>query len=80
MLPFAINAVTAIVDLYPYGGTRHSAFLVPFAIAGVSLAIVKLTRQGVVAASLRFYWLSFARLLDRLIVPIFAAKISVATT
>jgi len=52
MLPFAINAVTAIVDLYPYGGTRHSAFLVPFAIAGVSLTIIKLARQGVVAVSL----------------------------
>lgn len=49
VMPFAINAVTAIVDLYPYGGTRHSAFLVPFAVAGVSLAIVKLTRQGLVA-------------------------------
>lgn len=44
-LPFVINAVAAIVDLYPYGGTRHSAFLVPFAVAGVSLAIVKLTRE-----------------------------------
>jgi hypothetical protein len=44
--------VTAIVDLYPYGGTRHSAFLVPFAIAGVSLTIIKLARQGVVAVSL----------------------------
>ena len=50
-LPFAINAIAAIVDLYPYGGTRHSAFLVPFAIAGVSLAIVKLTRQPQVALS-----------------------------
>jgi hypothetical protein len=49
MLPFAINAVTAILDLYPYGGTRHSAFLILFAVAGVSLAIVKLTRQGLVA-------------------------------
>jgi hypothetical protein len=50
MLPFAINAVAAIVDLYPYGGTRHSAFLIPFAIAGVSLAIVILTRQRIVPA------------------------------
>lgn len=49
MLPFAINAATAIVDLYPYGGTRHSAFLVPFAVAGVSLAIVKLTRERMIA-------------------------------
>ncbi len=44
-IPFAINAVTAIVDLYPYGGTRHSAFLVPFAVAGVSLGIAKWTRK-----------------------------------
>ncbi len=51
-LPFAINAITAIVDLYPYGGTRHSAFLVPFAVAGVSLAIVKLTRRGLVAVGI----------------------------
>ena len=48
-LPFVINAVAAIVDLYPYGGTRHSAFLVPFAVAGVSLAIVKLMRQRLAA-------------------------------
>jgi uncharacterized membrane protein len=54
MLPFAINAVTAIVDLYPYGGTRHSAFLVPFAIAGVSLAIVKLARQRLVPLGVAF--------------------------
>ena len=39
-----INAASAIADLYPYGGTRHSAFLIPFAIAGVSLAIAKLAR------------------------------------
>ena len=45
LLPFAINAVAALVDLYPYGGTRHSAFLVPFAVAGVSLAVAKATRQ-----------------------------------
>jgi hypothetical protein len=45
VLPFAINCAAAIVDLYPYGGTRHSAFLVPFAVAGVSYAIAKLSRQ-----------------------------------
>ena len=50
MLPFVINAGAAIVDLYPYGGTRHSAFLVPFAVAGVSLAITKLTRRRLVPA------------------------------
>ncbi len=45
LLPFAITCVAAIVDLYPYGGTRHSAFLVPFAVAGVSYPIAKLSRQ-----------------------------------
>lgn len=50
MLPFVINAAAAIADLYPYGGTRHSAFLVPFAVAGVSLAIVRLTRGRAVPA------------------------------
>jgi hypothetical protein len=45
MLPFLINGLAAIFDLYPYGGTRHSAFLAPFAIAGVSYAIAKLARQ-----------------------------------
>jgi hypothetical protein len=49
-LPFAINAVAAIVDLYPYGGTRHSAFLIPFAIVGVSLALVKLIRERMAVA------------------------------
>lgn len=45
LLPFLINCVAAILDLYPYGGTRHSAFLLPFAIAGVSYVIAKLARQ-----------------------------------
>ncbi len=45
LLPFVINAAAAIVDLYPYGGTRHSAFLIPFAVAGVSVAIAMLTRR-----------------------------------
>ncbi|MGC2185592.1 MAG: glycosyltransferase family 39 protein [Terriglobales bacterium] len=42
LLPFVINTAVAIVDLYPYGGTRHSAFLTPFAVAGVSLTIARL--------------------------------------
>src|SRR5207244_6353661 len=45
LLPFVINCVAAIVDLYPYGGTRHSAVLIPFAVAGVSHAMAKLARQ-----------------------------------
>ncbi|MGH9539453.1 MAG: hypothetical protein ACRD3H_16125, partial [Terriglobales bacterium] len=50
ILPFVMNCVTAIVDLYPYGGTRHSAFLLPFAIAGVSVSGAKLTRQRLAPA------------------------------
>jgi hypothetical protein len=43
LLPFAINCGAAIVDLYPYGGTRHSSFLAPFVIAGVSFMLARLT-------------------------------------
>jgi hypothetical protein len=54
LLPFAINCAAAIVDLYPYGGTRHSSFLAPFVIAGVSFMLARLTREqanrGVAAA------------------------------
>jgi hypothetical protein len=50
LLPFVINGTAAIVDLYPYGGTRHSAFLVPFAVVGVSLAIGRLTRPRLFSA------------------------------
>jgi hypothetical protein len=56
LLPFGLNCAAAIADLYPYGGTRHSAFLAPFAVAGVSFALARLTRQrnvrGVAAALL----------------------------
>ena len=51
LLPFVINGAAAIVDLYPYGGTRHSAFLIPFAVASVSLAIAMLTRRLSLALS-----------------------------
>ena len=43
LLPFVINAAAAIVDLYPYGGTRHSAFLIPFAVSAVSLTIARMS-------------------------------------
>jgi hypothetical protein len=48
LLPFALNCVAAIADLYPYGGTRHSVFLAPFAVAGVSVAIARLASQRIV--------------------------------
>jgi hypothetical protein len=37
--PFALNCIAALLRAYPYGGTRHSAFLLPFAFAGVSVAL-----------------------------------------
>src|SRR5207302_964901 len=35
LLPFAINCAAALVRAYPYGGTRHSCLLIPFALAGL---------------------------------------------
>ncbi len=47
-LPFVLTCATAIAAVYPYGGTRHSAFLIPFAIAGVSLGLACLLKQNAV--------------------------------
>ena len=35
LLPFVFNCAAALMRAYPYGGTRHSSFLMPFALAGV---------------------------------------------
>jgi len=48
LLPFAVNCATALVRRYPYGGTRHSAFLLPFALAGVAAGASYLCRFRVV--------------------------------
>jgi hypothetical protein len=47
LLPFAINCAAALVRAYPYGGTRHSCMLIPFALAGVSVALAQLVKQKV---------------------------------
>ena len=47
LLPFAINCAAALVRAYPYGGTRHSCLLIPFALAGVSVALAQLVKQKV---------------------------------
>jgi hypothetical protein len=44
-LPLLLTCAASIAGVYPYGGTRHSAFLVPFAIAGVSLGLGWLAKQ-----------------------------------
>ncbi|HZQ18101.1 MAG TPA: glycosyltransferase family 39 protein [Terriglobales bacterium] len=48
LLPFAINCAAALVRAYPYGGTRHSCFLLPFALAGVSVALDRLLKYKLV--------------------------------
>jgi hypothetical protein len=48
LLPFGLNCAAAIADLYPYGGTRHSAFLAPFAVAGVCFTLARLGRHRIV--------------------------------
>jgi hypothetical protein len=46
-LPFAIGAGASIARIYPYGGTRHSAFLIMFAVAGVSFLLEKFAKQQI---------------------------------
>lgn len=47
ILPFAIGAGASLARIYPYGGTRHSAFLIMFAIAGVSFLLARLMKQRI---------------------------------
>jgi hypothetical protein len=49
LLPFAINCAAALVRAYPYGGTRHSCLLIPFALAGVSVALAPILKRRVFA-------------------------------
>jgi len=47
VLPFVMGAGAALAGIYPYGGTRHSAFLIMFAVAGVSFFLAKWVKQQV---------------------------------
>jgi 4-amino-4-deoxy-L-arabinose transferase-like glycosyltransferase len=38
-LPFLFDAGASLTDLYPYGGTRHSVFLLVFASAAIGVAL-----------------------------------------
>lgn len=42
LFPFAIAGGLSLAHLYPYGGTRHVAFLIIPAVTGVSVAIARL--------------------------------------
>jgi len=46
ILPFAIAGIASLVHVYPYGGTRHVAFLMIPGVAGVSVAIARLAKTG----------------------------------
>jgi 4-amino-4-deoxy-L-arabinose transferase-like glycosyltransferase len=56
LLPFAIAAIAGLAHVYPYGGTRHIAFLIIPAMAGVSVALARLSgdrwRGGLTMAAL----------------------------
>ncbi len=47
LLPFVLNCGAAIAGVYPYGGTRHSVFLVLFAVAGVSFLLTQLAGKRI---------------------------------
>jgi 4-amino-4-deoxy-L-arabinose transferase-like glycosyltransferase len=56
LLPFAIAGIAGLAHVYPYGGTRHIAFLIIPAMAGVSVALARLSggrwRGGLTMAAL----------------------------
>jgi hypothetical protein len=45
LLSFAIGGAVSLAHVYPYGGTRHVAFLIIPCVAGVSVAIVGLVKE-----------------------------------
>lgn len=51
LLPFLFGAVAGVFGLYPFGGTRHSSYLLPFAAAAIGV--------GASAPALRGIWSLF---------------------
>jgi len=47
LLPPGVTAVAGLLSLYPYGGTRHDAFLGVFLAAGIAVGISALTGRRV---------------------------------
>jgi hypothetical protein len=56
VLPFAIACAASLAHVYPYGGTRHIAFLIIPAMAGISVAIARWSsekwQRGILTAAL----------------------------
>jgi 4-amino-4-deoxy-L-arabinose transferase-like glycosyltransferase len=44
-IPFALVMTAGVLVLYPYGGSRHSFVLAPFAVAGIGLALARLSSE-----------------------------------
>jgi len=51
VLPFALNYIAGLLDLYPFGGTRHCIYLSIFAITGVAIGIAELARRNMVRST-----------------------------
>jgi hypothetical protein len=47
VLPFGVTAAAGVLTIYPYGGSRHDAFLMVFIAGGISIAISSLVRGRV---------------------------------
>jgi hypothetical protein len=45
VLPFVLACGASLAHVYPFGGTRHSAFLIIPAVAGVSLALTRVAAE-----------------------------------
>jgi hypothetical protein len=45
ILPFGFGTAAALLDVYPYGGSRHSIYLVLFATVGVGVSMAAIVRQ-----------------------------------
>jgi Dolichyl-phosphate-mannose-protein mannosyltransferase len=52
VLPFMAAWAGSIAGIYPYIGSRHTIFLVPFAVVGASAALAVITRQKLWAGAL----------------------------
>jgi Dolichyl-phosphate-mannose-protein mannosyltransferase len=44
VLPFGVTAAAGVLSVYPFGGSRHNAFLLVFMAAGISIALSALVR------------------------------------
>ena len=56
LLPFAVAGAANLAHYYPYGGTRHVAFLIIPAITGVSVAIARLASGSTKSGPLEKRW------------------------